>query len=186
MKTISGRLLGKHMMNLSAGLLALLSVASNASENTVQSSRDALYFTSPPTADEIAAHIFPRKTRSIVRKEPPQKSVGMPILFHFGKTTIVESSRPFLNKVGEMMQQPEYSTRTLIIEGHTDAVGTDGNNLRLSDLRALSIKRYLVSNFGIDPLRLFPQGKGETMLRKPDQPTHQDNRRVEFLAYKAY
>ena len=137
----------------------------------------------------MADHLFPRRTRGIViteqtnSQQPAEKSVGLPVLFHFGKTTLVDSSKPYLDRVGELMQQPEYSEETLIVEGHTDAVGSAGFNQRLSELRALAVKDYLVQNFDIDPRRLFPDGKGESRLFYPENPRADENRRVEFLRY---
>ncbi len=173
-------------------LCSQLSVA--AAEQGASSTRDTLYFTSPPGADQIGQHLFPqsslvKRTRGITISQPTepalaQKSVGMPILFHFGKTTIVEQSRAFLDNVGEMMISAQYADRTLIVEGHTDAVGSAQYNQRLSELRALAIKEYLVQQFGIDPLRLFPSGRGESMLYEPRQPNDGVNRRVEFLPYQ--
>jgi outer membrane protein OmpA-like peptidoglycan-associated protein len=50
---------------------------------------------------------------------------------------------------------------TLVIEGHTDSLGTERSNLRLSQRRADSIVRYMVAH-GIDRSRLTAVGKGET------------------------
>lgn len=156
--------------------------------------RDTVFYKSPPSADDLGAHLFPEndiktRSRSITfadSQDPsePEKSVSMPVLFHFGKTTIVEESRPFVDSVGEMLLKEEYATRTLIVEGHTDAVGSESSNQRLSEQRALAIKDYLVTRYGIDPFRLFPTGKGESRLFKPEAPTDGENRRVEFLAYQ--
>ncbi len=67
------------------------------------------------------------------------------------------------------------------VEGHTDSRGTRRYNIRLSNRRARSVKRYLVQN-GIDPSRLKAKGYG------PDQPVDTNdtdagraaNRRVVF------
>ncbi|MCP5466144.1 MAG: OmpW family outer membrane protein [Steroidobacteraceae bacterium] len=48
-----------------------------------------------------------------------------------------------------------------VLEGHTDSVGNDKSNERLSQRRAESVKAYLVSK-GIDPARLQTQGFGES------------------------
>jgi OmpA-OmpF porin, OOP family len=45
--------------------------------------------------------------------------------------------------------------------GHTDAVGTEAYNQKLSLRRADAVKAYLVSK-GLDPARLYTEGKGET------------------------
>ncbi len=161
--------------------------------------RHTLFFNEPPSVDELAAHLFPPRTRGLVIGVKPESAAeptarpaskkslntaGMPVLFHFGKTTLVESSMPYLDQVGKLMQRAENSRETLIIEGHTDAVGSDEYNERLSELRALAVKQYLVEQYRIDPIRLFPQGRGESLLRDQKNPQASVNRRVEFLRYQ--
>ena len=46
----------------------------------------------------------------------------------------------------------------------TDAAGGDMYNLRLSEMRALSVKAYLVRRHGLDPGRFVEAGYGETRL----------------------
>jgi outer membrane protein OmpA-like peptidoglycan-associated protein len=67
------------------------------------------------------------------------------------------------------------------VYGHTDNVGSDATNLRLSKDRAASVMAYLVGK-GINKGRLESEGYGET---KPVQTNDTDegrakNRRVEF------
>ena len=170
--------------------------------------RDMRYFDEVPAASDIAAQLFPRRTRGIVIKNPvstppasqvvtrvapqvapqatPQateRSVALPVHFHFGKTTLIAESKPYLDSIGEFMLKEEYLDETLIIEGHTDSIGPDNYNQRLSELRALAVKDYLVDRYGIDPLRLFPAGKGESQLYDQANPKSGRNRRVEFLRY---
>ncbi len=151
--------------------------------------RDVKLYDKPPSVEEIGNRLFPRRTRGIVigghtpDVKPVEKSVGLPVLFHFGKTTIVSSSKPYLDTIGQLMQQDDYARETLIIEGHTDAVGSVNSNQTLSELRALAVKDYLVQQFNINPLRLFPAGKGESQLYDIENPRANTNRRVEFLRY---
>ena len=175
-------------------LWLILAVEARADGDQDLLPRDTVFYITPPSADELGADLFLKNdnevlTRSITFADSevqskPEQSVSMPVLFYFGKTTIVEESLPFLDSVGEMLLKEEYAARTLIVEGHTDAVGSESSNQRLSELRALAIKEYLVTRYDIDPYRLFPTGKGESMLFKPEAPTDGENRRVEFLAYK--
>jgi outer membrane protein OmpA-like peptidoglycan-associated protein len=70
----------------------------------------------------------------------------------------------------------------LVIEGHTDATGSDAHNQTLSQQRAESVKAYLVKA-GVDGGRLKPTGFGES---KPvaDNATElgrAQNRRVELV-----
>ena len=50
----------------------------------------------------------------------------------------------------------------MIAVGHTDSVGSDTYNQRLSLRRADAVKAYLVSR-GLDAARLYTEGKGESM-----------------------
>jgi outer membrane protein OmpA-like peptidoglycan-associated protein len=65
-----------------------------------------------------------------------------------------------------------------LIEGHTDAVGNDIDNLSLSDRRAEAVADVLTQDFGIPPENLTPQGYGEQYLKIPTQGPERRNRRV--------
>ncbi len=162
--------------------------------------RDTVFFNTVPTVEQLERQLFPSKTRGLVftakstdktpepesslATKPVENAVGLPVLFHFGKTTLVESSKPFLDQIGEVMQRSAAQRETLIIEGHTDAVGGDRHNHKLSELRALAVKDYLVTKYNIDPIRLFPEGKGESQLFNAENPRAAENRRVEFLRFQ--
>jgi outer membrane protein OmpA-like peptidoglycan-associated protein len=65
-----------------------------------------------------------------------------------------------------------------LIEGHTDAVGTEEDNLSLSDRRAEAVTVALTEQFQIPPENLTMQGYGEQQLRVPVQGPNEENRRV--------
>ena len=65
-----------------------------------------------------------------------------------------------------------------LIEGHTDAVGADVDNLSLSDRRAESAALALTQRFGIPAENLTTQGYGEQYLKIPTQAPERANRRV--------
>lgn len=69
-------------------------------------------------------------------------------------------------------------TETFLIEGHTDAVGTDQSNLILSDQRAESVANVLTDVYGIPPENLATQGYGEQYLKINTDGPEQENRRV--------
>lgn len=189
-------------VSFSASLFLVGAVVQTASaQSGATSDRNTLFFNAPPSVDEMARHLFPSRSRGIVvpakkntgndvngsagtvASTATENSIGMPVLFHFGKTSLVNSSKPFLDQVGKLMSQADYLRETLIVEGHTDAVGSNKYNRSLSELRALAVKDYLVSNYDIDPKRIFPQGMGETKLYNTQNPNSGENRRVEFLRF---
>lgn len=76
----------------------------------------------------------------------------------------------------------QYPDRTVLIEGHTDNVGSNDYNLGLSQRRADSVKNYLLAQ-GIAATRLQAIGKGEDApVSGNDSSTgRQQNRRVEVI-----
>ena len=84
-------------------------------------------------------------------------------------------------KLGRTLLAPPLGERRVGIHGHTDAVGGDDANLRLSRQRAAAVAEYLVRTFGIPPRRLDVQGLGESRLRQPHAPEAEANRRVEIV-----
>jgi OmpA-OmpF porin, OOP family len=65
-----------------------------------------------------------------------------------------------------------------MVEGYTDAVGSDVDNLSLSDRRAEAVAQVLTERFGIPPENLTTQGYGEQFLKIPTQGPDERNRRV--------
>ncbi|MGH1571655.1 OmpA family protein [Methylobacterium sp. P31] len=65
-----------------------------------------------------------------------------------------------------------------LIEGYTDAVGSDIDNLSLSDRRAQSVATVLTQQFQVPPENLTTQGYGEQYLKVNTQGPSRENRRV--------
>ncbi|MFL9501414.1 OmpA family protein, partial [Rhodopseudomonas palustris] len=65
-----------------------------------------------------------------------------------------------------------------LIEGHTDAVGNDTDNLSLSDRRAEAAAALLTQQFGVPAENLTSQGYGEQYLKIQTQAPERQNRRV--------
>ena len=67
---------------------------------------------------------------------------------------------------------------TFLIEGHTDAVGSEYANLSLSDRRAEAVAEALSNVFEIPPENLSTQGYGEEFLKVQTDAPERENRRV--------
>ena len=63
--------------------------------------------------------------------------------FQFDKATLTESDKEVLDKVATRLKG-EASTAQLTVTGHTDSVGSDAYNQKLSDKRAHSVVEYLI------------------------------------------
>lgn len=109
-----------------------------------------------------------------------EKTLALLINFKFGKAEMLTDSIDNLDTLGRLLSRPEYANETLMIEGHTDAIGNDAYNLQLSEMRALAVRRYLVSRYNIDETRLHPVGRGESSLYDKRNPKAPINRRVQF------
>ncbi len=111
----------------------------------------------------------------------PGEGVVLPnIFFDFNKSTLKPESYPALNRVVALMR--EYPTISVELGGHTDCVGSDSYNQRLSEARAGSCRQYLVTQ-GISPDRITAVGYGETRPIDPNchpKRGNQINRRTEF------
>ena len=101
--------------------------------------------------------------------------------FDFGKSTIRSTSYPTLNRVAEILVKKGFSLK---LAGHTDNVGSDAANMKLSKDRAESVKSYLVSQ-GANPSRIEAVGYGESQPIESNKTAagRQKNRRVEFTLY---
>jgi len=102
------------------------------------------------------------------------------IKFATGSAEIPMNQAPSLRKVAEAMKKilDKNPAETFLVEGHTDAVGSDESNLILSDERAESVAVVLTDAFGIPPENLTTQGYGERYLKIKTEAAQQENRRV--------
>jgi outer membrane protein OmpA-like peptidoglycan-associated protein len=65
-----------------------------------------------------------------------------------------------------------------LVEGHTDAVGADVDNLTLSDRRAETVATILTERFNVPAENLTTQGYGEQYLKVATEAAEQENRRA--------
>lgn len=104
------------------------------------------------------------------------------ITFDTGQATVPDDQVPTMQSIGTAIRDiVRRDPRTVIlIEGHTDAVGSDLANLALSDRRAETVAEILSYYFGVPPENLVTQGYGEQYLKIPTVGAERENRRVAF------
>ena len=102
------------------------------------------------------------------------------VLFETDKAQLKSGATANLNTL--VMFLNNYPTRTVLIEGYTDSVGSDDYNQGLSSRRAESVQSYLVGQ-GIDRARLTASGLGESAPVADNESAtgRQLNRRVEVI-----
>lgn len=107
---------------------------------------------------------------------PPVKEIKKFVLrgvnFDYDKSNIRSDARAILDEAAQTLKDnPDVRVS---IEGHTDSIGSDSYNQRLSERRAQAVKAYLVSK-GVAASRLDTVGKGETEPIAPNTKGGKDN-----------
>jgi outer membrane protein OmpA-like peptidoglycan-associated protein len=133
----------------------------------------------PELAGEADRRGCPSKT--YVKIENGQIIIIGKVQFRSGSSEIDKNSEQLLDQIAQALEGNS-QVKKLRIEGHTDNVGDDDMNLKLSESRAKSVKEALVKR-GVDDDRLETKGVGEARPIAPnDSPGgRQKNRRVEFV-----
>jgi outer membrane protein OmpA-like peptidoglycan-associated protein len=108
------------------------------------------------------------------------RRIDLDINFEFGAFEVTPDQYPKLERLARSMLRALDRDPDLVflIEGHTDAVGADEDNLSLSDRRASSVATILSDQFGVPPENLVTQGYGEQFLKVDTQGPERLNRRV--------
>jgi outer membrane protein OmpA-like peptidoglycan-associated protein len=112
---------------------------------------------------------------------PPTKKkiVLRSVHFDFDKATLKADAKPILDEAVQVLKQE--GSVDIVIEGHTDSVGTDQYNLGLSRRRAETVRRYLIDR-GVAAARITADGMGESkpVASNDTADGRAQNRRVEL------
>ncbi|NBP27360.1 MAG: OmpA family protein [Betaproteobacteria bacterium] len=94
------------------------------------------------------------------------------------KSVVKPEGKAVLDKL--VQQAKDLNLEVIVAVGHTDSVGTDAYNQKLSERRAAAVKAYLVSK-GIAANRIYTEGKGEKspVADNNSKDGRSKNRRVE-------
>ncbi|WP_315920137.1 OmpA family protein [Mesorhizobium sp. SP-1A] len=119
------------------------------------------------------------KRRPDLRRAAPSIDIQS-INFAFGSAEVLPSQYDKVENIADGLRRVlrRNPRAQVLIEGHTDAVGSAGSNQILSERRAGSLKHVLVREFGIPPRALETVGYGEEFLLVPTQNENWRNRRV--------
>jgi len=110
---------------------------------------------------------------------PEVVRVELDVKFDFDKSRVREESYGDIKNLADFMQQ--YPQTSTTVEGHTDSVGTDQYNQRLSERRAEAVRDVLVNQYGVEGGRVNSVGYGESrpVADNATDAGRQINRRVE-------
>ena len=109
------------------------------------------------------------------------RAIDRPIQFELEQSAIDADYAAYLrDSVAVALNDQRLRTcLRFVVEGHTDASGSDAYNLALSEQRARAVVDFLVDN-GVDRARLQSIGYGESRLANLTEPNAAENRRVTF------
>lgn len=143
--------------------------------------RDFYEFLSEPPVERVERVYSIDEVKHSARLRDKVRRIDLDtITFATGSAEVPMSQARTLRSVAEAMQKvlDKDPGETFLIEGHTDAVGSDKPNLVLSDERAESVASLLTEVYGVPPENLQTQGYGERFLKVRTDVAEQQNRRV--------
>jgi OOP family OmpA-OmpF porin len=127
----------------------------------------------PPPVQEM------KKAPEVEQKILEKGRAKLNIEFDTGKSIVKPRYYNEIRKVADVMKKnPELK---VVIEGHTDNVGGEKDNLNLSQKRAEAIKSIMVTKFNIEPSRIAAKGFGysKPVASNSTKEGREKNRRVE-------
>jgi len=161
---------------LSSALVAASALAAHAQSET------------PYTADDVANFLVDSADLGLNRgicigtadecAPPEPKGMDMMINFELDSAELTEEARERLAVVAQAFEDERLQKARFMIEGHTDARGTESYNGNLSEDRAAAVSAYLIE-LGVSEDRLSALGLGESSPRTDDA-MDPENRRVEL------
>jgi OOP family OmpA-OmpF porin len=109
------------------------------------------------------------------------KNESLNILFDFDKAQIKTKYHEILKQFATKLKS--FPGATTVIEGHTDSVGTESYNIKLSQRRADAARKYFIDQQGIAANRITTKALGETkpLSSNDSAEGRRNNRRVESL-----
>jgi outer membrane protein OmpA-like peptidoglycan-associated protein len=145
--------------------------------------------TQNPAESQFIDSLRNRATRSITLNErekiatiaQDKRGIDFEINFEYNSAKIAPSAMPTARNLGEALTGADLKGSTFIIEGHTDAKGSDLSNQKLSERRADTIKRFLVNQYKVPAAELVALGYGKSRLKNPNDPFGAENRRVRVV-----
>ena len=137
-------------------------------------------FTAPPVERIERSYTLDEVRRSQPLRERMRRVDVDTVTFEFGSWELAGDQAGALTGIAQAIRSAlsRNPNEIFLIEGHTDAVGADEDNLTLSDRRAETVATILTERFQIPAENLTTQGYGEQYLKVNSQSPERQNRRV--------
>ena len=139
-----------------------------------------LFLAEPPLEQAVRVYSVDEVKRSARIRDTVRRVEIGDLTFDTGEATVERDQVGSLTKVanailGLIERNPG---EVFLIEGHTDAVGSDESNLELSDRRAETVAKLLTDLYDVPPENLVTQGYGERYLKVETEDEERANRRA--------
>jgi outer membrane protein OmpA-like peptidoglycan-associated protein len=170
---------------LAAGFIALVTLGNGALAGQVSREQILEALTPKPAIPSLANQ--PHTTRSLtvdnyaVATTQSKPAIDLEVFFDFDSAAITREAEPQLHELGSALADPSLKGASILIAGHTDGVGGDAFNMKLSERRAAAIKQYLTKNFSLSAANLQTIGYGKSKPKNPSDLNAPENRRVEIV-----
>ena len=106
------------------------------------------------------------------------------VVFASNQASILPAAQSRLNQVSEALLSTD-SLRNLVVEGHTDSIGSEAYNMQLSQRRADSVRSYLVSRgYPADKIEASGIGEIRPIASNSNPEGRSNNRRVEIIVQR--
>ena len=136
-----------------------------------------------PSSGEIASKLAPISRGLPIPEAKPDEppSMNLNINFEFDSAALTSDGKVLVGNLGRALKDPRLAGQKFIIEGHTDGKGTDAYNKALSERRAETVRKELISQHGADASRVEAIGFGKTQLLDKANAESWVNRRVKVV-----
>lgn len=133
--------------------------------------------------ERSAKPLAPGKTISVVPESESVEGASFTIEFEFDSARLTKASERLVRRIARIiMNDDDLSEADFLIDGHTDAVGSDSYNMKLGAARARTVLQAL-ADYGISKRSMRARSFGESELYDPIHPKSGVNRRVEITPY---
>ena len=140
----------------------------------------ALRLRSAAIEEELREEIVAGEIRIDEIRDGIRVDVSNQLLFASGSANLSQKGRDVILRLAKQLREGD---EMITVEGHTDNIGSESYNRRLSAMRADSVKRYLVTQYGVDESRIKVAGYGEErpLTSNDTEYGRSQNRRVEIV-----
>lgn len=176
-------------------LSAAIAMSVGLSANVAAESANAVHLGKSVSKQQVIELLAPKSNEQLltrglhlradqqkVNKSAAPRAISLEVFFAFDSAELSQTAKEQLTPVGEALKSEQLQSVSFVLEGHTDAAGSELYNRSLSEKRADSVKSFFLQNFALADDRVDTQGKGEAELLKPSEPLNGANRRVTIIA----